>query len=793
MTHNHPNTKISRLLILSTTLALAASTANATWSILITDTRTGEFVLGSATCLTGFDLARETPLVLTGIGAITAQSSVDTNGRNRMFIRDRLLEGQPLNQILNDLQSFDPGHNNRQYGMITTTGDSLTYSGIQNADWAGGTTGRIEQGRPGPADDIVYAVQGNILSGPNVVDDAVTAILNTDTDLPGKLMAAMLAARQAGGDGRCSCSNANPTGCGSPPPAPFKSAHVGYMIGSRADDTDSIRAFYELPESATSTALTKLAQNQFATSTNDANIHIYNNATNTNDQVAHFNLQQTIQTNLTNLTNLTAADLNNNGLPDLITLTSNQDLAILLQTEPNTFANPINHLGTININTIEPYNAPNLPGTQLLVLNAPPSPSFVLNFNNNQLTLHDEFFPATSISDALTTDLNNDSAPDLLYTSQTQNQLRFTQGNPAGTFPNSPTFSLQTSTSPQKIATADINNDGLTDILVATGSSRVIDTFINTGTPENPTFAPKISSPINANIIDFAVADFNYDSIPDITALTATARSYQLLAGDANGNFTEIARTRLGTPTNAILADLNNDGDQDLITSAANQLLILDNQSDGTIPRRTGFARGNKFMFINIPNQNASAIDPVDQMITKFSDFRATLENKVDAVQTTVTQPPRILIDDPGPTQSIRIQLRDYNKNLLTDPATFTLHFNANNLTPGLPQLVAPGIYDIPLTALTENNAAPGNHQLTIQATNNTDPIAKPITLMPTLTISTTNNLADFNADNALNFSDISLFIAALSSQNPIADLNNDTLFNPDDITIFLNAYKAAP
>jgi len=783
------NTKnASRLFAPIAALAISATPAAATWSILITDTRTGEFVVGSATCLTGFDLARETPLILTGIGAITAQSSVDANGINRMFVRDRLLEGQPLDQILQDLALFDPGHDNRQYGMITTAGDSLTYSGPQNANWAGGQTGLIEQGRPGPQDDIVYAVQGNILSGPNVVQDAVDAIINTDADLPGKLMASMLAARVAGGDGRCSCSNIDPTGCGSPPPAPFKSAHVGYMIGSRADDTDSIRAFYDLP--ADSTALTKLGPNQFAVSDTDNNIHIYNNATNTNDQVAHFTFQQTIETTLPNLTKLTAADLDNNGLPDLIALTGNTDITVLLQTEPNTFAPPINRLGSITINTIEPYNAPDIPATQLLVLNAPPSSSSVLKFENNQLVLHDEFIPGTSIAEALTTDLNNDNTPDLLYISQTANQLRYTTGNNAGTFSSSTTLSLPTSSSPQRVTTADINNDNLIDILVATGSSQVIDAFINTGTPESPTFAPKISSPIYAPTIDFTATDLNNDGLTDLAVVFESGPNLRYYLGDGIGNFTETDRTRMGgAPANAILADLNNDGDQDLITTADDQLLIYDNLNNATVQRQTGFARGDKFMFINVANQFASADDPVDQMLPRFDDFRATLVNKVDAVQTTVTTPSRILIDNQGTIPSIRIELRDYQSNLLTDPATFTLHYNPANLTPGLPTKIAPGIYQIPLQSLSSNNATPGNHTLKIQSTTN----SHTVTLMPTLTISTTTNLADFNADTTLNFLDISIFINALMSHNPVSDLNNDALFDQADITLFINAYTTAP
>ena len=42
-------------------------------------------------------------------------------------------------------------------------------------------------------------------------------------------------ARLMGGDGRCSCSFGNPSGCGAPPPDFDKTAHTGAMILARAD------------------------------------------------------------------------------------------------------------------------------------------------------------------------------------------------------------------------------------------------------------------------------------------------------------------------------------------------------------------------------------------------------------------------------------------------------------------------------------------------------------------------------------------------------------------------------
>ena len=50
---------------------------------------------------------------------------------------------------------------------------------------------------------------------------------------------------------------------------------------------------------------------------------------------------------------------------------------------------------------------------------------------------------------------------------------------------------------------------------------------------------------------------------------------------------------------------------------------------------------------------------------------------------------------------------------------------------------------------------------------------------------------ADLNADDDLNFFDISAFLAAFNNRAPAADFNNDGLFNFFDISAFLNAFAA--
>ncbi len=221
---------LARALPLIFVLGLFAPALPATWSIILVNTVTGEVALGVSTCLTGFDLARWVPVIVVGKGAGAAQSFVNPAGTNRLLIRDQLRLGTDPLQILQLLKAQDPAHQTRQYGIVDGQGRAIGFSGTGAGSWAGDRTGR--QG------DIVYAVQGNVLTGAPVLAAAELAIWSTKGSVTDKLMAAMQAARQYGGDGRCSCIGGAPTACGSPPANFTKSAHVGTMIAARLGDID---------------------------------------------------------------------------------------------------------------------------------------------------------------------------------------------------------------------------------------------------------------------------------------------------------------------------------------------------------------------------------------------------------------------------------------------------------------------------------------------------------------------------------------------------------------------------
>ncbi len=197
-------------------LGLTAGRSFGTWSIIIVDPETREVAIGSATCLTNFDLKHGLPVMIVGVGGACAQAMVDGGENNRSRIATWMWKGIDPEEIIRRLGEFDFFYQQRQYGIVDTQGRAATFTGSRTGEWAGGLTGEHNT--------LVYSIQGNILVDSTVVYDAEQAVRNTPGDIVDKLMAAMEVARDRGGDSRCTQYG--------------KSAHVGFMLLSRMGDID---------------------------------------------------------------------------------------------------------------------------------------------------------------------------------------------------------------------------------------------------------------------------------------------------------------------------------------------------------------------------------------------------------------------------------------------------------------------------------------------------------------------------------------------------------------------------
>lgn len=767
-------------------VAAISGQAHATWSILIADTRTGEIVIGSATCVETIDLQQSTPVLISGVGAVTAQSVVDISGTNRQMIRDRLLQGVPLDAILDELAMRDGGHDNRQYGFITADGQTLTYSGVQNAEWAGGQTGRIQRGAPGFADDIVYSVQGNILSGGNVVQAAIDAIRASDGDLPAMMMAGMQAAKSAGGDGRCSCNNANPTGCGSPPPEPFKSAHVGYMLGTRAGDIDAARAVYPtdgLVGAIETMDLDGDGYEEVIVGNRDTNeISIFRNTSSDGVPLSSLELMGTINAPASGAVAMSMY-LQKNG--------SEQRLSAVFNTPSRAVEFRASATGTLEV-----VDTLNLEGNVQDFAAGDNGPVFqaISTQNPNQILYYrdwDTHVPPSGDDEIPSMDL--DFAPagialknivgfnsvDLLVTDPANNLVHIYEGQEIGFGTHT---EIPTSNDPVQVTATDMDGDGDNEIVVLCGSGRRAEVY----TLDSDQWTLWGSATLFGNGIGLAVGDMSGDGLPDIvTTYAGNNRNLQLFINDGVGGLTQQTRTRVGSGARSLrLNDMNNNGDLDIVigNGGSDGVIVLDNAQGIDLPQPGRFAAGQYFMSFNIPNQRADDPDPVDQLQSLYDAWLLQRAGKVDAVKSSVFG--RGLIE-PNGSSTLRIELRDLDGELLDISDTGELELSIGDPIGmlGAPTLVEPGVFEVEVAAGEEL----ARTELTVRA----GPQGERVELMPGLAISVVESLADFNADGVCNFFDVVLFIEAWYSQEADADLVTPFVWDFNDVAAFLQAYNA--
>jgi len=157
-----------------------------TFSIVALDADTGD--LGVATASKFLAVGAVVPFAEAGLGAVATQSYANTTFGPRTLMA--LRGGISLELIRQAFAESDAQHSERQYGLVDARGRALTFTGDACHPWAGGQTGEG------------YAAQGNLLTGPEVVDALCKTFEAASGPLSERLVAALAAADAAGGDKR---------------------------------------------------------------------------------------------------------------------------------------------------------------------------------------------------------------------------------------------------------------------------------------------------------------------------------------------------------------------------------------------------------------------------------------------------------------------------------------------------------------------------------------------------------------------------------------------------------------
>lgn len=162
----------------------------ATYSIVAFDPATGD--LGVAVQSKFFSVGTVVPWARAGVGAVATQASANiAYGPEGL----KLLEaGKSPEEALAALTADDPRRNHRQCGMVDAKGATAAHTGEACFAFAGHRMGKH------------FTVQGNILTGPEVLDAMATAYEAAQkvegSELADWLTAALQAGEDAGGDSR---------------------------------------------------------------------------------------------------------------------------------------------------------------------------------------------------------------------------------------------------------------------------------------------------------------------------------------------------------------------------------------------------------------------------------------------------------------------------------------------------------------------------------------------------------------------------------------------------------------
>lgn len=175
-----------------------------TFSIVAVDSTSGEIGSAGASCLDNIQFPGSNGAIiisniLPGRGAIHTQAAYTSPNQNTA--RSKMQQGLSPEEIIAWMKTHDSNFSpqTRQYGIVDFnpaggSPRSAAFTGTNCLDWKGHRTGPN------------YAIQGNILLGPQILDSMEARFLRATGSLADRLMYALQGANVVGADTRCTAN-----------------------------------------------------------------------------------------------------------------------------------------------------------------------------------------------------------------------------------------------------------------------------------------------------------------------------------------------------------------------------------------------------------------------------------------------------------------------------------------------------------------------------------------------------------------------------------------------------------
>jgi hypothetical protein len=166
-----------------------------------------------------------------------------------------------------------------------------------------------------------------------------------------------------------------------------------------------------------------------------------------------------------------------------------------------------------------------------------------------------------------TADLNGDGKADLAVANGSSNDAAILLGDGAGRFGGAPGSPVSLGGNPEDIAAADLNGDGHVDLALSVWQDNWrVAILLGDGAGR---FTPAAGSPVEVGVrfgtVSIALADLNADGMRDLIAAPEDSRVVSIRFGDGTGRFGAPKTVAAGHgPSSLGVADLNRDGNVDL-------------------------------------------------------------------------------------------------------------------------------------------------------------------------------------------------------------------------------------